>query len=54
MFHLPKLPARMLVIGGGYIALEFACLFRKLGVDVTVLHRGDNVLRGFDEDIRTG
>jgi glutathione reductase (NADPH) len=53
VFHLPKLPARMLVVGGGYIALEFACLFRKLGVAVTVLHRGDNVLRGFDEDIRT-
>jgi len=52
VFHLPSLPKRMLVIGGGYIALEFASLFVRLGVEVTVLHRGDNVLRGFDEDIR--
>lgn len=53
VFHLPSLPKRMLVVGGGYIALEFASLFVRLGVDVTVLHRGDNILRGFDEDIRT-
>ncbi len=52
VFHLPGLPRRMLIIGGGYIALEFACVFARLGVAVTVLHRGDNVLRGFDEDIR--
>ncbi|MBX9907410.1 MAG: glutathione-disulfide reductase [Beijerinckiaceae bacterium] len=53
VFHLPSLPSRMLVIGGGYIALEFASVFARLGVAVTLLHRGDNVLRGFDEDIRT-
>lgn len=53
VFHLPSLPSRMLVVGGGYIALEFACVFARLGVAVTLLHRGDNVLRGFDEDIRT-
>jgi glutathione reductase (NADPH) len=53
IFDLPSLPKRMLVVGGGYIALEFASLFVRLGVEVTVLHRGDNVLRGFDEDIRT-
>jgi len=52
IFHLPALPKRMLVVGGGYIALEFASLFARLGVAVTVLHRGDNILRGFDEDIR--
>lgn len=52
VFHLPVLPKRMLVVGGGYIALEFASLFARLGVAVTVLHRGDNILRGFDEDIR--
>ncbi len=52
IFHLPSLPKRMLVVGGGYIALEFASLFVRFGVDVTVLHRGDSVLRGFDEDIR--
>ena len=53
VFHLPSLPKRMLVIGGGYIALEFASLFARLGVAVTLLHRGDNILRGFDEDVRT-
>lgn len=53
IFHLPSLPGRMLVIGGGYIALEFASVFARLGVAVTLLHRGDNVLRGFDEDLRT-
>ncbi|WP_420100781.1 glutathione-disulfide reductase [Bosea sp. (in: a-proteobacteria)] len=53
VFHLPELPRRMLVVGGGYIALEFASLFARLGVAVTLLHRGDNVLRGFDEDVRT-
>ncbi|MCO5092624.1 glutathione-disulfide reductase [Bosea sp. (in: a-proteobacteria)] len=52
IFHLPVLPKRLLVVGGGYIALEFASLFARLGVAVTVLHRGDNILRGFDEDIR--
>jgi len=52
IFHLPALPKRLLVVGGGYIALEFASLFARLGVAVTVLHRGDNILRGFDEDIR--
>lgn len=53
IFHLPSLPKRMLVVGGGYIALEFASVFARLGVAVTVLHRGDNILRGFDEDLRT-
>jgi glutathione reductase (NADPH) len=53
VFHLPDLPKRLLVVGGGYIALEFASVFARLGVAVTLLHRGDNILRGFDEDIRT-
>jgi len=52
VFHLPELPKRMLVVGGGYIALEFASLFARLGVAVTLLHRGDNILRGFDDDVR--
>lgn len=52
IFHLPSLPRRMLVVGGGYIALEFASVFRRLGVEVTVLHRGDNILRGFEDDLR--
>jgi len=53
IFHLPTLPQRMVVVGAGYIALEFASVFARLGVAVTVLHRGDGILRGFDEDIRT-
>ena len=51
-FHLPALPRRILVQGGGYIALEFACIFAGFGSDVTVVYRGDNILRGFDEDVR--
>jgi glutathione reductase (NADPH) len=53
VFHLPQLPRRILIQGGGYIALEFACIFAGFGSDVTVVYRGDNVLRGFDEDVRT-
>ena len=52
-FHLPKLPRRILIHGGGYIALEFACIFAGFGSDVTVVYRGGNILRGFDEDVRT-
>src|SRR5579863_7979873 len=51
-FHLPSLPRRILIQGGGYIALEFACIFAGFGSDVTVVYRGENVLRGFDEDVR--
>ena len=53
VFHLPRLPRRILIQGGGYIALEFACIFAGLGSDVTVVYRGDNILRGFDEDVRS-
>jgi glutathione reductase (NADPH) len=52
-FHLKALPRRILIQGGGYIALEFACIFEGFGSDVTVVYRGDNILRGFDEDVRT-
>ncbi|MDE3177509.1 MAG: glutathione-disulfide reductase [Pseudomonadota bacterium] len=52
MFDLPVFPRRLLVIGGGYIAVEFACLFQRLGAEVTVALRGANILRGFDEDMR--
>ena len=52
-FHLPELPRRVVIQGGGYIALEFACIFAGFGSDVTVVYRGDNILRGFDEDVRT-
>ncbi|KIZ36584.1 MULTISPECIES: glutathione-disulfide reductase [Rhodopseudomonas] len=52
VFYLPELPKRILIQGGGYIALEFACIFAGLGSDVTLVYRGDNILRGFDEDVR--
>jgi len=52
-FHLPELPKRIVIQGGGYIALEFACIFAGFGSDVTVIYRGDNILRGFDEDVRS-
>ena len=51
-FHLEALPRRIVIQGGGYIALEFACIFANFGSDVTVVYRGDNILRGFDEDVR--
>jgi glutathione reductase (NADPH) len=52
-FHLTELPKRIVIQGGGYIALEFAGIFAGYGSDVTVIYRGDNILRGFDEDVRT-
>jgi len=52
-FHLAELPKRIVIQGGGYIALEFACIFAGFGSDVTVIYRGDNILRGFDEDVRS-
>lgn len=51
-FHLDKLPARILIQGGGYIAVEFACIFAKLGSKVTLVYRRENILRGFDDDLR--
>src|SRR3954449_12123699 len=53
VFHLPTLPKRIVIQGGGYIALEFACIFAGLGSDVTVIYRGENILRGFDDDVRS-
>jgi glutathione reductase (NADPH) len=52
-FHLTELPKRVLIQGGGYIAVEFACIFAGLGSEVTLVYRGENILRGFDDDIRT-
>ena len=52
-FHLRELPKRIVIQGGGYIALEFACIFSGYGSDVTVIYRGENLLRGFDDDVRT-
>jgi glutathione reductase (NADPH) len=51
-FHLRDLPRRILIQGGGYIALEFAGIFHGLGSEVTVVCRADNILRGFDDDVR--
>ncbi|WP_296442674.1 glutathione-disulfide reductase [Rhodoferax sp. UBA5149] len=52
MFDLEPFPARLLVVGGGYIACEFASIFNGLGARVTQLYRGEQVLRGFDEEVR--
>jgi glutathione reductase (NADPH) len=52
VFHLTALPRRIVIQGGGYIALEFACIFAGFGSDVTLIYRGDNILRGFDDDVR--
>jgi len=51
-FDLDKLPERALVVGGGYIAIELACIFHNLGVDTTLSYRRDLFLRGFDDDVR--
>ncbi|WP_017234322.1 glutathione-disulfide reductase [Pandoraea sp. B-6] len=53
VFHLESLPERITIIGGGYIALEFAGIFAGLGSKVTLVHRGPHLLRGFDDDVRT-
>lgn len=52
MFYLDQLPNRMTVVGGGYIAVEFAGIMNGLGVETTLVYRGSKLLRGFDEDIR--
>jgi glutathione reductase (NADPH) len=52
IFDLEPFPARLLVVGGGYIACEFASIFNGLGSQVTQLYRGPQVLRGFDDDVR--
>lgn len=52
MFNLDALPKRALVVGGGFIACEFACILNGLGVDVKLAYRGANILRGFDDEAR--
>ena len=52
VFELERQPESVLVVGGGYIAVEFAGIFAGLGTKTTQLHRGDKLLRGFDEDLR--
>jgi glutathione reductase (NADPH) len=51
-FHLETLPKRIVIQGGGYIAVEFAGVFAGLGSEVTLVYRGENILRGFDDDVR--
>lgn len=51
-FHLEALPRRIVIQGGGFIAVEFACLFAALGSKVTLVHRSEEILRGFDDDVR--
>ncbi|MCE2487288.1 MAG: glutathione-disulfide reductase [Desulfurellaceae bacterium] len=52
-FYLERLPQRAIIVGGGYIAVEFATIFHGLGVEVTELYRGELFLRGFDTDVRS-
>ena len=52
MFNLPQQPKRMVILGGGYIGVEFACIMHGLGTEVTQIIRGDKILRGFDRDLR--
>ena len=53
-FHLASLPEEIVIVGGGYIAVEFAGIFAGLGARTTLLYRGDKILRGFDADLREG
>lgn len=52
VFHLTVLPERIIIVGGGYIAVEFASIFNCLGVEVTLIYRGEKILRGFDDSVR--
>jgi glutathione reductase (NADPH) len=52
LFSLEELPARMMMVGAGYIGLELGSVLAALGVEVTLVHRGDEILRGFDRDLR--
>ena len=51
-FHIEALPKDIIVVGGGYIAVEFAGIFNGLGVDTTLVYRGAQILRGFDNEVR--
>jgi glutathione reductase (NADPH) len=51
-FHLTEFPRRIVIQGGGYIAVEFAGIFAGLGSNVTLIYRGENILRGFDDEVR--
>lgn len=51
-FHLPQLPQKIIIVGGGYIAVEFAGIFNGIGVDTALVHRGPLPLQGFDHEAR--
>ncbi len=53
VFHMDSFPRRVIVAGGGYIAVEFAGIFAGLGAETTLLYRGEEILRGFDDDVRS-
>ena len=53
MFHLDAIPDHIVIVGGGYIAVEFAAIMNGLGARVCIVYRGETVLRGFDDDVRT-
>lgn len=53
IFHLPQQPKRVVILGGGYIGSEFACILNGLGTEVIQVVRGDKILRGFDDELRT-
>jgi len=53
MFHLEELPKHIVIVGGGYIAVEFAGIMSGLGVETCLIYRGETVLNGFDDDVRT-
>lgn len=53
IFHLPQQPKRVVILGGGYIGSEFACILNGLGTEVVQVIRGDKILRGFDDELRT-
>jgi glutathione reductase (NADPH) len=52
IFHLEQQPRAMVIVGGGYVACEFASIMNGLGTQVTQFYRGDQILRGFDDDVR--
>ena len=52
VFGMSSAPKSIAVLGGGYIAVEFASFFARLGVETTLIYRGSKLLRGFDEDVR--
>ena len=53
IFMMNDLPKKIVIYGAGYIACEFASIFNGLGADVTLVYRGENLLRGFDHDVQS-